>query len=406
MDFSLDAVATLVLAIIVLFIGDFLTNRIQLLKKYHIPSPVTGGILVSIFFGILYFGTGITFTFSDDLSDVLLIAFFVTVGLSAKLHLLFTGGKLLAILLAAAIVLLIIQNVTGILGAILFNMDPHLGMLSGSISLTGGHGTAASFGKHFIEQAGVENALEVGLAVATFGLIMGGLLGGPLATRLINKNKVDYVDPEDIEAPSPDVIEYKHPLSARKIASYHGLLETILIISLCIVVGEWLNDYLRQTMHWILPQFVTALFVAVVLTNLLEFTKVYTIRTKPLSLCSSLSLDIFLATALMKVQLWTLSDLAGPLFIILVLQVFLTFAYVYFVVSRIAGKDYTSSVISAGFIGFGLGATQTAMANMRAVTKDYGACPVAFLVIPLIGAFFIDIVNTIIIQSFLLLPIF
>ncbi|NKB46482.1 MAG: sodium/glutamate symporter [Legionellales bacterium] len=405
---EINNVTGLGLAVIVLILGDWLTKRVTFLRQYDIPTPVTGGIIASILIGVLYLWD-IRLQFAEELRDILLLAFFSTIGLSARIKLLLDGGRLLLILMGLTAVFLIAQNAVGLFGAVLLNVDPLIGLLSGSITLSGGHGTGAAYAKTFYTQFGLENAMEIAMACATFGLVAAGVLGGPLATFIIKRFKIHAED------------EFQHSFAQHKPfhkrlhvddrIDYRGILESILMITVCIVVGRWLTWEIIVMArpyfpNFVLPQFVPCLFVGIVIINALELWRPYQIKTKSLAICSSLSLDIFLALSLMNLKLWTLVELAVPLLSILLTQVLLAFLFVYFIVFRASGYNYTASVISSGYIGFGLGATPTAIANMSAVTKHHGPSPKAFLVIPLIGAFFIDIANATIIQIFLSLPFF
>jgi glutamate:Na+ symporter, ESS family len=405
---EINNVASLALAMMVLMLGDWVTKHITFLRKYDIPTPVSGGIIASILIGFLYLWD-IRLSFTEELRDIFLLAFFATIGLSARIKLLLDGGRLLLILMGLTTVFLLAQNSVGVFGAVLLNIDPIIGLISGSITLSGGHGTGAAYAKTFYAQFGLENAMEIAMACATFGLIAAGVLGGPLASFIIKRFNIHAED------------EFQHPMAKRSKTykkmyiedriDYRGILESILMITICIIVGKWFTaqiiDWVRPSFpNFVLPQFVPCLFVGIIIINLLELLRPYSIKTKSLALCSSISLDVFLALSLMNLKLWTLVDLAIPLLTILLTQVLFAFLFIYFIVFRLTGKDYTASIISSGYIGFGLGATPTAIANMSAVTKHHGPSPKAFLVIPLIGAFFIDIANATIIQIFLSLPFF
>lgn len=410
MSITLDNVATLVVAILVLFMGSYVTNRVAFLQKYNIPTPVTGGVIISIVITILHSLGYLDIYVTPDLGNVLLLAFYVTIGLSAKFRLLFEGGRLVLILLVCAFVFLIVQNSVGVLGARLTGLDPLIGLLAGSITLSGGHGTGTAYAAIFQNQVGLENALEIALACATFGLIMAGLLGGPLATYLIKRHHLEPAQSTNqsgdgtVDLTNPSTDKAQKARSFRKYPeqsiNYHNLLETIFLISLCIVMGVNLNKFFSY-IGLSLPDFVPCLFMGIIITNFADISNLYKIKPKPLALSSNLSLDIFLAIAMTRLELWRLLDLAFPLLLILALQVLLAITFVYFIIFKVVGKTYTSSVISSGYLGFTLGATPTAIANMTSVTKHYGPAPTAFLVIPLVGAFFIDILNAIVIQGYL-----
>lgn len=398
MIYTLETAETLVLAIIALFVGVYLTNRSQFLGKYNIPVPVSGGLVVSVLLSIFYAVSSYELKFSLELRDFLLLAFFATVGLSAKIRLLISGGRMIAILIVLAVIYLLLQDFTGIFLAKLTGTEPAIGMLAGSVTLSGGHGTGVTYASIFENFFQTNNALEIAMASATFGLVIGGLVGGPLAHFLIKRHNLK---PEKEELKNYE----KKRLHSESVVDLQGMMETIGIISICILIGTYANIWMRQ-IGVTLPDFVPVLFTGVVIANLIDFTSIYKTNQKSLSLCSDLSLDLFLAMSLISLQLWTLVDLAGPLMLILAVQTVFALLFGYFVVFRAMGKNYTASVITAGYVGMGLGATPTAIANMSTVTQRYGLAPKAFIVIPLIGAFFIDIANAIVIQFFISMNLF
>lgn len=394
MSFTFNTVETLLVGIAALFVGLFLTSQLNFLRKYNIPVPVTGGVVVSLLISILYvFGVELNFTL--DLRNFLLVSFFATVGLSARIRLLLSGGKLLLLLIGLAIIFLFIQNYLGLFLAHLTNVHAGIGLLAGSITLSGGHGTGVAYADIFEQTVGVKDALEIALASATYGLVAGGILGGPIAYFLIKRFRLK-ADPNEQAGFHSDHMYHHTSVDLR------SMLEVIAIISTCILLGTSFNTWLKgMNLGFTLPDFVPVLFVGVIIANIIDVTKIYVPKQKALELCSDLSLDLFLAMSLISLQLWTLIDLVGPLAVILSIQTFVAILFVYFIVFRVAGKNYTASVIAAGFIGFGLGATPTAIANMSAVTQRHGLAPKAFIVIPLIGAFFIDISNAWVISLFM-----
>lgn len=400
MTFTLDNLETFVTAIFVLFLGRYITNKFNFLQRYNIPVPVTGGILVSLVIGMMYVFARIEINFQTELGDILLLSFFSTIGLSARLSLLLAGGRLVAILTVLVVIFLVMQNAVGIAGAYLTNIDPLIGLLTGSVTLSGGHGTGITYAKIFADEFGLNNALEIALACATFGLVMGGLIGGPFARFLIKRFHLKAKT-----EPKPLIKVRSQTIHREDVVNYRGVLETLVLIGTCIILGVKINQYFTQ---WglSLPNFVPCLFMGIIFANIADFSKLYTIKAHSLALFSNLSLDIFLTIALIRLQLWTLLELAGPLLAILTAQVAAVILFTYFIVFRAVSRNYTGSVISAGYLGFGLGAMPTAIANMSTVTKRYGPSPNAFVVIPLIGAFLIDIANAVVIQLFLFLPIF
>ncbi|WP_299257637.1 sodium/glutamate symporter [uncultured Aquimarina sp.] len=392
---------TIVIACLVLFLGKYINKKISFFRAYNIPEPVTGGVIFSIFFGILYTITGIEVNFALELRDALLIIFFITIGLSSRLKTLLKGGKSLALLLVVAVGYLFIQNLNGIGIAYITGMSSVTGILGGSVSFSGGHGTTIAWVPTFQNDFGIENAMEMGIACATIGLVLGGFIGGPIAKFLIKKHNLK---PKDSK---PVTVGVRHGKGDTVEMNYNNVLQMIYFIFSTAGLGIGINELLV----WIglsLPSFVTALFAGIIITNLIPvFSKNFhwePEKSKPLAMASDLSLGLFLAMSLMSLQLWTLTDLAGPLFLIVIVQVLVISVFVIVVVFRIMGKDYDAAVMSAGYAGLALGATPTAIANMTAVTKKFGGSPKAFIVVPLVGAFFIDLSNALIIK--LLLGVF
>ncbi len=393
---ELDGRQTLIIAILVLFLGKFLNKRINFLREYNISEPVTGGVVASIVFGALYFLFNAEFVFSLNQRDGLLIVFFTTIGLSSRFSTLIEGGKSLIILLICAIAYLFLQNFIGIGVTSITGLNKVVGLVGGTVSLSGGHGTAIAWATTFIEQYGINNAMEIGIACATFGLVLGGLIGGPIAKFLINRNNLQPTSREDLS------VGIKHE-EKEVVINYFNVLNALLVIGMAVGLGITLNS-LITSLGTKLPMFVTCLFAGIILTNTVPyvFKKIsWPTGTPSLALISELSLGLFLAMSLMSLQLWTLVDLAGPILILLVCQVLVITLFVIFVVYNLMGRDYDAAVMSAGYAGLALGATPTAIANMEAVTQKYGASPRAFIVVPLIGAFFIDIANAIIIKFLL-----
>ena len=393
---ELDGRQTLIIAILVLFLGKFLNKRINFLREYNISEPVTGGVVASIVFGALYFLFNAEFVFSLNQRDSLLIVFFTTIGLSSRFSTLIEGGKSLIILLICAIAYLFLQNFVGIGVTSITGLNKVVGLVGGTVSLSGGHGTAIAWATTFIEQYGINSAMEIGIACATFGLVLGGLIGGPIAKFLINRNNLQPTSREDLS------VGIKHE-EKEVVINYFNVLNALLVIGMAVGLGITLNS-LITSLGTKLPMFVTCLFAGIILTNTVPyvFKKItWPTGTPSLALISELSLGLFLAMSLMSLQLWTLVDLAGPILILLVCQVLVITLFVIFVVYNLMGRDYDAAVMSAGYAGLALGATPTAIANMEAVTQKYGASPKAFIVVPLIGAFFIDIANAIIIKFLL-----
>ncbi|MGD1982614.1 MAG: sodium/glutamate symporter [Chromatiaceae bacterium] len=388
------------LGIVVLFIGKRINEVVGFLREFSIPEPVTGGLLFSILFGLVYAVWGIAVEFALQARDFLLVYFFTTIGINASVRDLLAGGKPLVILLTITLSYMVLQNLTGISVAALFDLPGAVGLLGGTVSLIGGHGTAIAWAPRIGEDFGISNAMEIGIACATFGLILASLMGGPIAKFLIARHDLK---PEKVESQDVGLSEEN-----RKEGIGHlDFLDAILAIHLAVILGWVLNETLEEA-GLKLPLFVTCLFAGILLTNIIpkNFTRITTgtkwpSRTPAMSLIADISLGTFLAMSLMSMQLWTLIDLAGPIFTILAAQFVVAVAINVFVVFPAMGRDYNAAVVSSGFGGISLGATPTAMANMAAVTNRYGASHQAFIVVPLVSAFFIDLANAVLIPYFL-----
>lgn len=398
--FHLDTLSTLVAATLVLLLGRKMVQGIVVLKKYTIPEPVAGGLLVALALLILNRSMGLQIEFDMSLRDPLMLAFFATIGLNANLASLRAGGKVLGVFLFVVVGFLVLQNAIGIGIASLLGMDPLMGLLAGSITLSGGHGTGAAWGKVFSERYGFESATEVAMACATFGLVLGGVIGGPVARYLVKKSAGPHGAPEDSLAPSA----FEKPNVERNITSL-VMVETIALIAICLTAGRIVAQLLLGT-AFELPTFVCVLFIGVILSNLLAFTGFYRVFERAVSVLGNVCLSLFLAMALMSLRLWELASLALPMLAILVVQAVFMALYAIFVTWRVMGKNYDAAVLAAGHCGFGLGATPTAIANMQAITDRFGPSHMAFLVVPMVGAFFLDITNALVIKMWLLLPIF
>jgi len=385
------------LGIIVLFVGRHLNLRIGFLREFNIPEPVTGGILASLGFTVLYFATGIETSFDLQARDVLLIYFFTGIGLKSDVATLIKGGKPLAFLLVATLVYMVIQNAVGVSVASVTGLEPVIGIIGGTSSLIGGHGTTIAWAPIFVENYGITNALEIGIACATVGLILAALMGGPIAKFLISRYKLEPATDEKLDFG----ISYEEKPRAE--INYINVLYTWLMMNIAIGLGLTLNEALEE-FGINLPNFLTCLFMGIVMTNTIPrlFKKVPWDEHEPsLGLISDIALGVFLAMSLMSMQLWALIDLAVPIISILAAQFVVAVLYTLFVIFNLMGRDYEAAVVCSGFGGISLGATPTAIANMTAVTKRFGAAHRAFIIVPLVGAFFIDIANAFLINQFL-----
>lgn len=395
---NLDMYSTLVSATLVLLIGKTLIKSSKFLNKYSIPEPVVGGIIAAVIIFVLNHIFDVKVSFDLSLQEPMMLAFFATIGLSANLSSLRAGGKILGIFLFVVTGLLIIQNSVGMLLASLLGIEPLIGLVAGSITLSGGHGTGVAWGKVFSEEYGIHNATEIAMACATFGLILGGLIGGPVA-RFLLRTTLPSTAKEDKYITGT----FEKPRAGRVLTSM-VMIETLALIAICLLVGRLIFQLIEGTTYS-LPMFVCVLFVGVILSNTLSFFKVYRILDHAVSIVGNVSLSLFLAMALMSLRLWELASLAMPMLFIIFIQAITMALYAIFVTYRVMGKNYDAAVIAAGHCGFGLGATPTAIANMQAITDKMGPSHIAFLIIPMVGAFFIDIVNAIIIKLYLLLPL-
>ena len=394
---EIDSFMSFTIGIVVFFVGMKLNARIGFLRDFNIPEPVTGGILAALISLGLFLVAGREVHFELAARDVLLVYFFVTIGLNARFRDLVEGGKPLAVLLALTVGYIVLQDVIGMLGAAALGQPTAVGILAGSASLIGGHGTAIAWAPEISAHHGVANALELGVAAATLGLVAASLLGGPIAKYLLSRHAV--AEP----APAQLMVGIAHDREDTEQINHVSLMRSLLAIHVAIILGYVVSQVIEE-MGLKLPLFVSCLLVAILLSNIVPtvLPRVqWPARTRSLAVISDFSLGLFLAMSLMSMQLWTLGDLAGPLMVLLAAQVLMTVGFILFVLFRLMGRDYMAVVLSAGFAGFALGATPTAVANMTAVTKSHGPAPQAFIILPLVGAFFVDITNAFVIQFFL-----
>ena len=395
-----SAFFSVTLGIVVLFVGKRVNDAVGFLREFSIPEPVTGGLIATLLAALLYFAGGIEIHFDLAARDVLLVYFFTTIGINASLKDLLAGGKPLVILLAITIAYMFLQNLTGITVASLFDQPTAVGMLGGTVSLIGGHGTAIAWSPRIAEDYGVANAMEIGIACATFGLILASLMGGPVAKFLITRHKLEPARVEPLDIGEPDEQKGKAGID------HLDFLDAILAIHISIIFGFLINEGLED-LGLKLPLFVTCLFAAILITNLIpkSFPRfsgtVWPSRKPAIALIADVSLGTFLAMSLMSMQLWTLVELAGPIFTILGFQFLIAVSVTLFVVFPLMGRSYDAAVVCAGFGGISLGSTPTAMANMSAVAQRYGSSHLAFIIVPLVCAFFIDLVNALLIPFFL-----
>lgn len=401
MNFEIDAFGTIVIAVFFLFIGRYLVNKIQFFKNYNLPEPVIGGLVAALSAFVLYKFFNISATFDAQIQSILMLMFFTSVGLSADFVKLKEGGKSLIIFLFCVILFVLVQNAVGMSLATLLGLDPLIGLIVGSITLTGGHGTAGAWGAVLENQHGIQGAIVLGMASATFGLIIGGVVGGPVAKFLIKRHHLaEKIIDESNQQQLDDTINtapFEHPKKTRLITATDAV-STLGMFALCIYFANLMTDF-SQGKWFELPTFVWALGAGVILRNMLEHVFKVSIFDRAIDVFGNASLSLYLSMALLSLQLWLLADLAGPLVTILVVQTIVLILFTAIVTFKIMGSNYDAAVLAAGHCGFGMGATPTAIANIQAVTNTYGPSHKAFLIIPLCGAFFIDIVNAIVIQA-------
>lgn len=394
-----DMVQTVAFATALLFIGSHLCKRVSLLSKYNIPAPVVGGLIFAFTnWGLQNIEIGLRF--DTTLQDPFMIAFFTSIGLGASLKILKEGGKPLVIFLIVASVLLFFQNMLAWGLSIATGLNPLLGLLAGSVTMTGGHGTGATFARFFTSEYHLAGAMELAMAAATFGLVSGSLIGGPLARRLIVKNNLkpsaetELEELANIREVEKELEEAEHvPITTESILS--AIFQFSFSMGLgAVIYGVFLGMNIK------VPTYLFALFAGIAVRNVAEFTKLYRVNARLIDIIGSVSLSLFLSMALMSLRLWELAGLAVPMLVILSGQVVLMLFYAYFVTFRFMGGDYDAAVLCGGHCGFGLGATPNAIANMQAITNKYGSAPRAFFIVSIVGAFFIDVVNAAVIQLF------
>ncbi|HYN78863.1 MAG TPA: sodium/glutamate symporter [Lamprocystis sp. (in: g-proteobacteria)] len=398
----IESFLAVTIGIVVLFIGKRLNDKVGILREFSIPEPVTGGLLVSILLGALYFASGVAVEFDLQARDVLLVYFFTTIGINASARDLLAGGRPLLILLAVTIAFMFAQNLTGIGVAALFDLPAAVGVTGGSVSLIGGHGTTIAWAPVIAADYGISNAMEIGIASATLGLILASVMGGPIAKFLINRHGLTPVPPLVEEVQDIGLSE-----TQKKVGLGHlDFLRAILAIHLCVILGFLLNGVVAD-LGLKLPLFVTCLFAGILITNLTPRNlptlsgMPWPTRTPAIALIADVALGTFLAMSLMSMQLWTLIDLAWPVLTILAAQFVLAVTVTLFILFPLMGRDYDAAVVCAGFGGVSLGSTPTAMANMAAVAQRFGPSHRAFIIVPLVSAFFIDLVNALVIPFFL-----
>lgn len=384
---------TLAIAVVLLLLGKWVKKKISFFGKFFIPAPVIGGVIFSVFTLIGRLSQTFTFSFNGGLKDLLMIAFFTTIGFLASLKLLKRGGIQVFVFLCVASLLVVIQNIVGVTLAKFFGLNPLLGIAAGSVPLTGGHGTSGAFGPA-LEAAGATGAMSVAIASATFGLVAGCMIGGPVAKRLMQQYGLVGHKEEDFLIPEEGTKEV-----VKEQITEENLFHAIVYIVISMGIGGLLVP-LSKKIGIILPAYIGPMLVAAIIRNLID-NKEGELPLHTINVVGNISLQLFLAMALMSMRLWDLAALAIPLIVILLVQTAVMALYAYFVTFRVMGKDYDAAVMASGHCGFGMGATPNAMANMESFTIVNGPSPTAFFVLPLVGALFIDFTNASLITVFI-----
>jgi len=393
--YEIGAFVSFTLAIILLFVGKIALMRYEFLRRYSIPEPVIGGFLAAIVVGIVFFAFDLQVTFKLDVQDYLLVYFFAGIGLKSDIKTLLSGGRPLAILLLLSAGYIVLQNILGIGVATAFGMDPKAGLMAGSVSLTGGVGTTVAWAPTFIDQLGIANAREIGIAANTVGLISACVIGGPIANYLINRYRLATSGDDNLE------IGVSHDEQNAPVDSY-GVLWAWLWLNIALIIGYFFDKNLQEA-GVKLPLFVSCLMAGILIRNVAGrlFPRLaWPGQEQGLALISDIALGMFLVMALMGLRIWELQGAVVFLTVVMALQILMSVLFTVFVVFRLMGKDYEAAVISAGFSGITLGSTATAIVNMTAVAKQHGAAHRAFLLVPLVCGFFIDLANAIAINFF------
>ena len=394
---ELDLVSTILLSMVVLFAGRALVDHVAVLKRFSIPAPVVGGGLMAILLALAEGLGGVKLSLDLALKDSLLLMFFTTVGLAADARMLAKGGVKLVLFLALSAALVVAQNAMGIGIALALDLHPIIGMLGGSITLVGGHGTGAAYAGRLGETLNLQGAMELTMACATAGLVIGAFLGGPVSEYLIKRHK--------LSGPAPDAVETEAQVAAADEVTSRSLINVLFVVLACLAGGKLLVQLIEGT-GFILPDFVFCLLLGVLIRNLLTFAKGVRISDRTIETVGDLALSLFLVMALMTMKLLDLVNLAGPLLVILAAQAVVMVLFTVFVTFRLMGRNYDAAVIAGGQIGFGMSSTACAHAILKAVTLRHGASALAFIIVPMVGAFFIDILNAAVIQGYLALPLF
>ena len=403
---QINSYYTLIIATIVLLFGRYLVRKYRFLQDFNIPEPVAGGLVAAVIIYALYLFNHVSFAFDKSLREAFMLVFFSSIGLSADFSRLKAGGMPLVIFTIVVGVFIAVQNAVGVGLAVALDQNPLLGLVAGSITMTGGHGTAAGWGPD-LEKIGLANATDIGIACATFGLVAGGLIGGPVARRLINKMQrkpLETIDDGGNDTGEDTNDMFEKPERKRLITA-SSAIDTLAMFAACLAFAEIMDGidkvYFKPVLAILdLPKFVWALAFGVILRNVLTNIFRFNMFDRAIDVFGNASLSLFLAMALLDLKLWQLTALALPVTIILLVQVVVMALYATFITYTLMGRDYDAAVLAAGHCGFGLGATPTAVANMQSITERFGPSHKAFLIVPMVGAFLVDLINAGLLQTF------
>jgi glutamate:Na+ symporter, ESS family len=391
---NLSPLSSLLAAVVVLLIGTMINRKVGFLSKYNIPDPITGGLLFAAIAAVAWLAFSFRAGIDQTIKPTLLLMFFAGVGMCADLRQLGKGGKALAIFLLVLFPYILVQNAVGVAAAMSLDLHPIFGLVSGSITLVGGHGTGAAYAERFAEVNNLQTVMELSMTVATIGLIVGGIIAGPVAQYVIAKYK--------LKSTSVSQAENSTQQAAAPPITTVGAIGSLAGIFAAVVAGQWLAAKFSGSAIT-LPAFLWCMMVGVAIRNIIPFAGLRT-DDRASDLISSICLSLFLVMTMMALDLVEVALSAGPLLLIIALQAVFIALFAVFVCFRFMGKDYEAAVTSAAFIGFSMGSTATAMANMQAITAKYGPAPQSYLIVPLAGAFFIDLMNAFLLTFILALP--
>lgn len=402
-EVNLSMIQSIAFTTIVLIIGSFIKERVNIFKKYCIPAPVVGGFSFAIISFLLRQSNLLYINFDTTLQNILMTAFFTTVGFTASISVLKKGGSKVLKFLVVAVLLVLTQNVVGVLSAKAIGVNSLLGLIAGSVSMTGGHGASGAFGP-VIESSGLNGALSISMACATFGLVSGSIIGGPLGKRLIEKYNLSS---DECEADrNNNILELSLEGDGTCLGITKGELSEIKLTNsvIQIVVAMGFGTIISSIFSLLkitIPEYIGAMVIAAIMRNFSDIKGIWETSEKELSTIGSICLSLFLSMAMCSLKLWELIDLAIPIIILLGVQTIIMILFAYFITFKVMGKDYTAAILAAGHCGFGMGATPNGIANMESITSKYGPSTNAFFILPLVGALFIEFFNSATITTFI-----